>query len=157
MKDEKNELFENLTAQIREIVAGGSGNNDKLQAICNLLWQSVPGYDWVGYYIVDPENDRELILGPYAGEATEHVRIPFGQGICGQAADTGNIFVVDDVAREKNYLACSIKVKSEIVLPIYKDGKLVGELDLDSHQKAAFGESDKKFLENLTNIAGKLL
>lgn len=157
MQNEKNSLFENLMAQIREITAGQGGNDEKLQSICDLLRGSVPGYDWVGFYLVDSKNERQLVLGPYAGEPTEHVRIPFGKGICGQAAEAGDVFVVDDVTKENNYLACSLKVKSEIVLPIFKDGKIVGELDLDSHQRSAFGESDKKFLENIANIAAKLL
>jgi len=157
MTDNKNKLFNNLTAQIEKMAAGGADRRNILQSICDLLRESVPGYDWVGFYLVDSEKDRELILGPFAGEPTEHVRIPFGKGICGRAAETEDIFIVDDVSREENYLSCSMKVKSEIVLPIFKNGKLIGELDLDSHRMSAFGESDKKFLKIVGDIAGSLL
>lgn len=117
-----------------------------LQKICDLLREKKDGYDWVGYYLVDKDSDSELILGPYAGAATEHTRIGFGEGICGQAASTLKFFVVDDVNAESNYLSCSPDVKSEFVAPVIFRGKLVGELDLDSCRIAAFSESDIELL-----------
>jgi len=97
-----------------------------------LLVENVPHYDWVGFYLVDKAK-KELVLGPFVGEPTEHVRIPFGRGICGQAAERRTTFVVQDVSKEGNYLACSPKVKSEIVIPLFKGGEIIGELDIDSH------------------------
>jgi len=119
-----------------------------LQNICDLLRVEVEHYNWVGFYLAD-ENEKALHLGPYSGEPTEHVRIPYGRGICGQAVVRGDTFIVQDVSKETNYLSCSPKVKSEIVVPIYKDGKIVGEIDIDSLYLSPFTEDDRKFLEKL--------
>jgi GAF domain-containing protein len=129
-----------------------------LQSICSLLWTTVHHYNWVGFYIVDATG-QYLDLGPYSGAPTEHTRIAFGRGICGQAAATGKAFVVDDVSKETNYLACSLAVKSEIVLPIFAPGcnnKVVAELDIDSHTLGAFTPEDRAFLERLCGMVGFL-
>lgn len=118
----------------------------KLQAVCDLLRSEGKHYDWVGYYLVDGETENELILGPFSGEPTEHIRIGYGQGICGQAAASLEVFVIDDVNSQSNYLSCSPHVKSEFVAPVIWENVLVGELDLDSHTKAAFGEKDSELL-----------
>lgn len=118
----------------------------KLQAVCDLLKMEVANYDWVGYYLVEGKGERRLVLGPFSGEPTEHTSIAFGEGICGQAAGTLKVFVVDDVEAESNYLSCSPSVKSEFVAPVMMKGVLVGELDIDSHTKAAFKKEDAAFL-----------
>lgn len=128
-----------------------------LSSICDLLREDVAHYDWVGFYLVDPEEDRMLVLGPFSGKPTEHTKIPFGRGICGQAADTGELFLVPDVNREGNYLSCSPEVKSEIVLPIRKDGDIVGELDIDSHRISPFDENDRILLEKICSMVAPLL
>lgn len=125
---------------------------EKLQDICQILADEVEVFDWVGFYLVDPDADRELILGPYVGEATDHTRIPFGTGICGQAADTEETFVVQDVSKADNYLSCSINVKSEIVAPVMKDGKFVAELDIDSHTKDAISGDHQQLVEKICEI-----
>jgi GAF domain-containing protein len=135
-----------LLKKIDQILAGYQEGSKKLQLICDLLRNSMTKYDWVGFYLIDPRNERMLNLGPYAGESTIHKKIEFGEGICGQAADKKTPIIVDDVGRESNYLACSLEVKSEIVLPIFKKGRIIGELDIDSHTRAAFNEEDKRFL-----------
>ncbi|MCX7995464.1 MAG: GAF domain-containing protein [candidate division WOR-3 bacterium] len=150
MIDKKNK-FELLLRQIKNIVENPVGAEEKLTKICKLLKDSVPYYNWVGFYVADNEK-RELNLGPYIGEPTEHTRIPFGRGICGQAAERRETFVVQDVSKETNYLACSLKVKSEIVVPVFKDDKVVAEIDIDSHELAPFTEEDKEFLEKLAVI-----
>jgi GAF domain-containing protein len=96
------------------------------------------------------------MLGPYLGAPTEHVKIAFGQGICGQAAERKETFVVQDVSKETNYLSCSIKVKAEIVVPIFKDEKIVGELDIDSHTANPFTEEDKTYLEKICEELKKI-
>ncbi len=154
---DRKELFDRLLARIGELVEVSMPTSEKLQSICEMLHERVSHYDWVGFYIVDRENKRELVLGPFGGEPTEHIRIPFGKGICGQAAETGEVFVVQNVAKEGNYLACSLRVKSEIVLPIFSDGDLVGELDIDSHQPEAFLPEGTGFLQKVADMAGKLL
>ncbi|MGB9821234.1 MAG: GAF domain-containing protein [Pseudothermotoga sp.] len=144
----KQRLFSQLLKEIDEIVKD-SDLDDSMQKICTLLYSNVAYYDWVGFYLVSPDKEDELVLGPFVGEPTEHVRIPFGRGICGQAAATGTTFLVQDVSRETNYLSCSPKVKSEIVVPIKLAGKIFGEIDIDSHILSPFDEDDDRFLNTI--------
>lgn len=140
------------------MVATPDQNRDeKLQEICQLLSDEVSVFDWVGFYLVDPDADRELVLGPYVGEATEHTRIPFGKGICGQAAETNDTFVVQDVSEADNYLACSIHVKAEIVVPVKREGEFIAELDIDSHTRNSITAEHRSFLEDVCDeVAGIL-
>ncbi len=151
-KENKTELFATLTSNIEELVKRGMGRDAKLLAVSNLLKEKVPYFDWVGFYLVDPEKEDELFLGPFAGEPTEHVRIPFGKGICGQAAERKETFVIQDVSQESNYLSCSPVVKSEIVVPILKGNTIIGELDVDSHDLSPFSKQDNIFLENVCRL-----
>lgn len=128
-------------------IAATAERDELLLHICEILRDNVPHYDWVGFYLVDPEAERELVLGPYVGAPTDHTRIPFGKGICGQAAATENTFIVQDVTLETNYLSCSPDVRSEIVVPILKDGVILGELDIDSHVAAPFTDEDQALLD----------
>lgn len=157
MTNEKISEPEQLIKVIKEIISGSDHKNSKLQRICDLLAKSVPGYDWVGFYFVNPKKERELILGPFTGDPTEHVRIDFGQGICGQAAEREETIIIDDVSAESNYLSCNINVKSEIVIPLYKDDKIIGELDLDSHQPARFNDEDKTFLQEIADTVSAII
>jgi GAF domain-containing protein len=147
--------FKSLLEEIEDITKKKNTKNRKLKQICEILKTGVTHYDWVGFYLV--EGCEELVLGPFSGAPTEHTEIGFGQGICGQAAERGETFVVQDVTKEKNYLSCSPTVKSEIVVPIFKEGKLVGELDIDSHEKAPFTQEDEEFLKNVCALASKIL
>lgn len=147
--------FKHLLEKISEIVKSKNSRPDKLRRICELLEKTIPHYHWVGFYLVDPEKPAELILGPYVGAPTEHTRIPFGKGICGQAAATKKTFLIQDVTKETNYLSCSIQVKSEIVIPIIKNEKILGELDIDSHKTAPFTAGDQKFLETICEMLAK--
>jgi GAF domain-containing protein len=114
----------------------------------------VPHYDWFGFYVSVPGR-RELALGPFSGEPTEHTRIPYGRGICGQAAEREDTFVVQDVDAVENYLSCSVHVKSEIVVPVFDSGEVVGEIDIDSHVREPFTQTDTRFLEGLARrVAG---
>lgn len=136
------------------LLRSGGERNGILMKICRRLITENEHYDWVGFYIAEIDN-KELVLGPFVGAPTEHVRIPYGRGICGRAAEALKTIVVQDVAGESNYLACSLEVKSEIVIPVFKDGLFVAELDIDSHQKASFRDSDRDYLENIcSRIAG---
>lgn len=146
-----------MLEEIRETADSSHKSRDeKLQDVCQLLADEVDIFDWVGFYIVDPKADRELVLGPYVGEETDHTRIPFGTGICGQAADTEETFVVQDVSKAENYLACSVDVKSEIVVPVMKDNTFVAELDIDSHTKNAITDRHRKLLEEICEIIAPL-
>jgi L-methionine (R)-S-oxide reductase len=104
-------------------------------------------YSWVGIYLVEGD---DLVLGPWKGpEATEHVRIPIGDGICGAAAASGLTEVVDDVGTDERYLACFASTRSEIVVPVVFEGRVVGEIDIDSDRRAAFDDDDRRFLERV--------
>lgn len=131
------------------------GREAALQEVCRLLAAGVPHYNWVGFYVVDASG-QALDLGPFVGAPTEHVKIPFGRGICGQAAATGETFIVQDVSKETNYLSCSLDVKSEVVLPIFAGGKIAAELDIDSHELSPFSHEDRRFLEELCTLLGPL-
>ena len=119
---------------------------DRLGEVCNLLRDSFAHYDWVGFYFKNGDKP-ELKLMAYAGAPTEHTIIPFGKGICGQVAVSDQNFVVPDVSAQDNYIACSISVKSEIVVPLFVNGENVGQIDIDSNRKDPFTEADERFLE----------
>ena len=121
------------------------GIYQRLAEVCSILQKDVTTYDWVGFYFKNGDK-RELILKAYAGEPTDHTIIPFGKGICGQVAESNQNFVVDDVAAQDNYIACSIYVKSEVVIPLFVDGQNIGQIDIDSHTKNAFSKEDEDFL-----------
>lgn len=121
--------------------------------IVDLLYDSLPGWDWVGWYLVDPADPRTLVLGPYRGAATDHTRIPFGRGICGQAAEREQSIVVLDVRQETNYLACSSETRSEIVVPLWHAGRMIGQIDVDSHTVGLFSDDDRVFLEQVCGLA----
>jgi len=141
--------YELITERVTEIIDGPGSRDDKLLLICKLLDNEIEVFDWTGFYLVAEDEEKMLSLGPYIGESTDHTRIPFGKGICGQAAETLDTFVVQDVSKADNYLACSVDVKSEIVVPILKDGIIAGELDIDSHTKDAITPELKKLCEEI--------
>ncbi|MFW5945726.1 MAG: GAF domain-containing protein [Candidatus Natronoplasma sp.] len=143
-----------IIKKVRDIVEKDKDKKPKLKDICMVLQNELNGYDWVGFYLVE---NGELVLGPYVGESTDHTNIDFGEGVCGQAAERQDIFLVDDVKQEENYLSCSPKVESEIVVPVFKEGEIVGELDIDSHEKGHFGKEDEEVLEEITEMVGKIL
>ncbi|RZJ29874.1 MAG: GAF domain-containing protein [Flavobacterium sp.] len=148
--------FEELKPKVNDIVTNiHTLRDEKLQKICFLLNENIDYYDWVGFYFRNGDKE-ELILGPYVGEYTEHTVIPFGKGICGQVAVSNKNFVVPDVTAQDNYIACSIHVKSEIVVPIFVDGENIGQIDIDSDVVDAFSEADERFLEYVNEEVAKL-
>lgn len=166
----ENNRFEQLFDKIKEEVEKKKENkariNEKMpekiklelmQEICEICAKNIPYYNWFGFYLVDNKEKDSLVLGPYVGEPTEHVKIAFGQGICGQAAEKKDTIIVDDVSAEKNYLSCSLKVKSEIVVPIKQNNLILGEIDIDSHFINAFSELDKIFIEKLSGLVSTFI
>jgi len=123
------------------------------QAICDLLRQEVPHYDWVGFYFHN--DNKQLILHEFSGTPTEHTTIPFGKGICGQVALSNTNFVVQDVSEQNNYISCGLAVKSELVVPIFKAGKNIGQLDIDSHSLAPFTKEDEELLMYINTLVLK--
>ncbi len=158
--------FSKLFDEVRAILRGPGARDERLLAVCALLKERVRYYDWVGFYLREDAvvgasrrvgTVPVLILGPYVGAPTEHTRIAFGRGICGQAAERKQTFVVPDVSKERNYLSCGAEVKSEIVVPILKGADVAGELDIDSHALAPFTVADRVFLERVAAEVANVL
>jgi L-methionine (R)-S-oxide reductase len=132
---------------IDRILNRGGDADDVLRQVVSILHDRFDHYSWVGIYFVEGD---ELVLGPWQGpQPTEHVRIPVGEGVCGAAAASGRTEVVDDVNADPRYIACFPSTRSEFVVPISYEGRVVGEIDIDSDQPAAFGPEDKAFLERV--------
>jgi L-methionine (R)-S-oxide reductase len=139
--------YDDALAEVRRIVDEG---DDVLNRVVRLLQETFDHYSWLGIYLVEGD---DLVLGPWQGpEATEHVRIPVGQGVCGAAAASGQTEIVDDVNADPRYLSCFPSTRSEIVVPIAHDGSVVGEIDIDSDRPAAFGGEDQVFLERVAEL-----
>ncbi|WP_418512815.1 GAF domain-containing protein [Corallibacter sp.] len=140
-------IFDTLKPQVETIISTTTTTTDeKLLSICELLETHVEYYNWVGFYFKNGDKN-ELKLGPYVGAPTDHTIIPFGKGICGQVAVSNENFVVPDVSAQDNYIACSITVKAEIVIPIFVNGENIGQIDIDSNTPDPFSEADERFLE----------
>jgi L-methionine (R)-S-oxide reductase len=143
-----------VVEQIRDFASGASDANIVMAEAVKVLRRERPHYHWVGVYLLQGET---LVLGPYAGKPTAHTRIPLNQGICGAAASSGRTIIVDDVNADSRYLACSLETRSEIVVPIQRHGKILGEIDIDSDAPAAFKDDDRTLLEAVAGIlAAKL-
>ena len=150
-------MLKSLEPKLLEIVKDETKSVDtRLGEICELLQTNVDYYDWVGFYFKNGDKE-ELKLGPYAGEPTDHTIIPFGKGICGQVAVSNENFVVPDVAAQDNYIACSITVKAEIVVPLYVNGENVGQIDIESNTPDPFTEEDERFLEFINQKVAEIL
>ncbi|MFT5737181.1 MAG: GAF domain-containing protein [Maribacter sp.] len=149
-------MLDSLCSQITAITNSVGKTDTKLQEICNLLKENVTHYDWVGFYFRNGDKE-ELKLGPYAGAPTNHTVIPFGKGICGQVAVSNQNFVVPDVMAQNNYIACSIAVKAEIVVPLFVNGENIGQIDIDSNTPNPFTESDERFLEFVNAQVAQIL
>ncbi len=148
-------MLESLRLQIKTITNSRQETDTKLQEICNLLHDNVTHYNWVGFYFKNG-NKAELKLGPYTGAPTDHTIIPFGKGICGQVAVSNENFVVPDVKAQDNYIACSINVKAEIVVPLFVNGENIGQIDIDSNTPNPFTKEDERFLEFVNLEVSKL-
>ncbi|MDQ7843824.1 MAG: GAF domain-containing protein [Armatimonadota bacterium] len=123
------------------------------QAVVDYLHDRFPHYSWVGLYWVE---GSDLVLGEWRGpQATAHTRIPIGTGVCGAAAASGRTEIVADVSQDPRYLACFPSTKSEIVVPIVRDGRVIGEIDIDSDQIGAFGRDDQRFLEQVAALLAR--
>lgn len=145
-------LLDKLIIHTKEIMQRPVTRNEKLFAVCELLADEVPTFDWVGFYLVAEDAENELVLGPFVGASTDHNRIPFGVGICGQVALSHETFVSQDVTKEDNYLACSVDVNSEIVVPIMANDTFVAQLDIDSHTKNSITDEHKEALEKICKM-----
>ena len=149
--------FEKLKTEVEKILKQEEASTElRLKEVCELLKAEVPYYNWVGFYFKNGDKN-ELKLGPYVGKPTDHTIIPFGKGICGQVAVSSQNFVVPDVNAQDNYIACSIDVKAEIVVPLFKNGENVGQIDIDSNTPDPFTEEDERFLEFVNEKVAEIL
>ena len=148
--------MQELHKRIDIIVDSTISIDEKLQKICQLLSDEIDYYNWVGFYFKNGDKN-ELKLGPYVGAETDHTIIPYGKGICGQVAESNQTFVVPDVYAQDNYLACSIETKAEIVVPIFKNGENIGQIDIDSHTIHPFTDDDTKLLDYICKRIGEII
>ena len=139
---------------ISSAIAAAPAPKSAMEQAVRLLKDAIPHYSWVGIYVLEGD---ELVLGPYLGKPSPHTRIPLGRGICGAAATEKATIVVDDVNADPRYLACSIETKSEIVVPIMRGNDVLGEIDIDSDQPAAFGARDRALLEPVAALLAERL
>ena len=140
--------------EVRAAVVGGPDPVAAMTRTVTLLRDRIPHYTWVGIYLLEGD---ELVLGPYVGKPSPHTRIPLGRGICGAAATEKATIVVDDVNSDPRYLACSLETRSEIVVPIMRASRVLGEIDVDSDARAAFGDRDRQLLEAVAAILSEKL
>lgn len=144
----KAERYEQLLPQIKALIADETDIVANLSNICAVLKYNMPGFFWVGFYIV---KGGELVLGPYQGPLA-CTRIQLGKGVCGTAAQRRETIIVPDVDKFPGHIACSSLSKSEIVIPLFNDDNVAGVLDVDSDSLNMFDEVDKKYLEELCNL-----
>ena len=158
MSTGKSHKFDGVHQEVDRLNTEVRTAHQLMEEITRLLNQEMLKYNWVGFYMLEPGvNPPMLALGHYQGAMTPHTRISLNQGICGAAASSGKTVVVDDVTQDTRYLACSLETKSEIVVPVFVRGKVVGELDIDSHFPAAFGSDDRELVEYCALLVGKRL
>ena len=141
--------YERITAELARISDGGAAMTRTIAIL-----KEDPRFSWVGIYLLDGD---ELVLGPFLGKPSPHTRIPLGRGICGAAATEKATIIVDDVNSDPRYLACSVETQSEIVVPIIKGDRVLGEIDIDSDARAAFGPADRALLERVAALLAEKL
>src|ERR1700733_13676818 len=150
--------IEEVRTEISDLAQTSHSAQDLMQRMVKLLYDRMLKYNWVGFFLLEPGAEPPmLVLGAFEGAMTPHTRIPLHQGICGAAASSGQTVVVDDVSKDPRYLACSLETKSEIVVPIFAHGKVVGELDIDSHFPAAFTGEHQLLVQHCAMLVGRKL
>jgi L-methionine (R)-S-oxide reductase len=128
-----------------------------MERMAKRLHEQMTRYNWTGFYLVDPADPGYLVVGPFAGSFTPKARIPLNTGLCGAAATSGKLVVVQDVSKDPRYLAGSSLVKSEIVVPIQANKKLVAELDINSYFAGTFIRTEQQFVEACANVIANYL
>jgi L-methionine (R)-S-oxide reductase len=147
---------QDVRCEVDRLGSSAKSPEQLMSGIVKVLHQNTLKYHWVGFYMLE-KSEPMLTLGPFAGALTPHTRISLNQGICGAAASSGETVVVDDVNSDPRYLVCSLETKSEIVVPVFVRGKVVGELDIDSHLPAAFTPADRELIEHCAAVVGQYL
>ncbi len=149
----KAERYAELAGEIAAVLEGEPNPVARMASVTAMLAQSFESFFWTGFYLVDPQKPAELVVGPYQG-TLGCLRIPFGQGVCGAAAAERRTQVVPDVHAFPGHIACDARSRSEIVVPVLgADGRLLGVLDVDSTELAAFDETDAAWLAHILKDA----
>lgn len=144
---DKSERYREVAKEIAAVLEGETNLTARMATVSNILHHAFDHYFWTGFYVVDPAKPRELVVGPYQG-TLGCLRIPFGKGVCGAAAETRKTVIVRDVHEFPGHIACDARSESEIVVPVFdKKGALIAVLDVDSDRKAMFDEADRAGLE----------
>jgi len=150
--------LEEVRNEVRELAQAAPTAHDLMRQMVKTLHERMLKYNWVGFYLLEPDAQPPMLaLGAFEGAMTPHTRIPLNQGICGAAASSGQTVVVDDVSKDPRYLACSLETKSEIVVPVFVHGNVVGELDIDSHFPSAFTSEHQELVQYCAMLVGKKL
>lgn len=154
--ESRQEAYTRIAREIESIVAGETSETARYATASSVLSQAFgPRFFWTGFYVVDPNKPHELVVGPYQG-TLGCLRIPFGRGVCGVAAQSGETQLVEDVHSFDGHIACDARTNSEIVVPVYRvDGTLAAVLDIDSERPAAFDDIDREGLEQICEIVLK--
>ncbi len=145
---DKAAMYAELAKSLEALVAGEPDAIANMANAAGLIWETLPDLNWAGFY---RNVDGELVLGPFQGRPA-CIRIPFGKGVCGAAAQTLEVQRVDDVHAFDNHIACDAASESELVVPIIREGKLLAVLDLDSPKKARFTAEDEAGCVRLAEI-----
>jgi L-methionine (R)-S-oxide reductase len=146
-----------LLQELQSFALSAPSAQSLMEQMAKRLHEKMTRYNWVGFYLLDPADPGYLIVGPFAGSFTPNARIPLNTGLCGRAATTGQVVVVDDVSADPRYLAGSSMVKSEIVVPIFVNQKLAAELDIESYFANSFSKSEQEFVEACADVVANYL
>ena len=152
-KEEKRAAYELLLLQQQGLLEMETNWIASLSNSSSLLNETLKETVFAGYYLFE---DGELILGPFQGRVS-CTRIALGKGVCGESAEKQITLIVDDVTTHQNYISCDAAAQSEIVVPMVKNGQLIGVLDIDSGKKASYDEIDQEFLERYVEILLSIL
>jgi GAF domain-containing protein len=150
-------LHRELLQELQSFAQTAPTAQSLMERMAERLHEKMTRYNWVGFYLIDTADPGYLIVGPFAGSFTPNARIPLSTGLCGAAATSGQVIVVQDVSADPRYLAGSSLVKSEIVVPIYVNKKLAAELDIESYFADTFSKSEQEFVEACASLVANHL
>jgi len=146
-----------LLQEFQSLASAAKTPQELMEGIAKKLHEKMARYNWVGFYVVDPADTGYLVVGPFAGSFTPNARIPLNSGLCGAAATSGKVVIVQDVSSDPRYLAGSNMVKSEIVVPIFVNNALAAELDVESYFANTFTAAEPEFVEACAKVAEQYL
>jgi len=145
---DKAERYAELALEVAAVLEGESDRTARMATVASMLHHAFDAFFWTGFYMVDSATGEELMVGPYQG-TLGCLRIPFGRGVCGTAAAERRTVIVDDVDAFPGHIACDSRSKSEIVIPVFSEGRLIAVLDVDSDRPAAFDAVDAAGIETI--------